>query len=268
MGRAAAGSWWKEKTPPAAKFIDGQIICSDAALLLGRLRPNCADIVFLDPPFNLGKPYGARSRRADRVQEHEYFAYLALVISRAISVLRPGGAAFLYHLPKWAARFAAVFEEQLDFRHWIAISMKNGFVRGNRLYPAHYALLYYTKGSPRQFARPKIPPQRCRHCQEFVKDYGGYVEYVRNGVNLSDIWEDVSPVRHKKYKTRNSNELPLVITERVVGIAGRVGGLFVDPFAGSGTSLIAARQARMCFIGGDIDRENCSLMARRLRLQD
>ena len=36
--------------------------------------------------------------------------------------------------------------------------MKNGFARGKKLYPAHYALLYFTKGMPASFQRPKILP--------------------------------------------------------------------------------------------------------------
>ena len=70
------------------------------------------------------------------------------VIDRSAEVLKDGGALYLYHIPKWAIRLAPFLEHALDFRHWIAISMKNGFVRGNHLYPAHYALLYYTGSSP------------------------------------------------------------------------------------------------------------------------
>ncbi len=60
----------------------------------------------------------------------------------------------------------SLLEQHLDFRHWIAISMKNGFVRGDHLYPAHYALLYYTKGKPESFNRPKVPKPICGALQE------------------------------------------------------------------------------------------------------
>src|SRR5258705_1855909 len=122
-----------------AKFTDGGIFCSDAAELLGTLRPQSVDVIFLDPPFNLGKRYGRRSADADRVESHEYAAYLGLVLARAVTALKPGGSLFLYHLPRWAVQFAEALSKRLEFRHWIAIAMKNGFVRANRLYPAHYA---------------------------------------------------------------------------------------------------------------------------------
>lgn len=57
-------------------------------------------------------------------------------------VLTPGGALFVCALPRLAYQFAAYLNEALEFRHWIALTMKGTFPRGQRLYPAHYALLY------------------------------------------------------------------------------------------------------------------------------
>src|SRR2546422_6918695 len=97
-----------------------------------------------------------------------------------------------------------LLQGELPFRHWIAISMKGGFARGQYLYPAHYALLYLTKGQPGRFHRPKIDPPHCKKCGALLKDYGGYKKFISNGINLSDIWDDVSPVRHNRYKHRRA----------------------------------------------------------------
>ncbi|MBI4032579.1 site-specific DNA-methyltransferase [Candidatus Berkelbacteria bacterium] len=236
-------------------------------MMLSCLRDGSADIVFLDPPFNLGKTYGRRRARADQLEEDEYFRHLRQVLDRSASILKPGGALYLYHLPRWALRLAEVLRDQLVFRHWIAISMKNGFPKGKYLYPAHYALLYFTKGETATFVRPKVEPARCRHCGLYTKDYGGYARFVSNGVNLSDVWDDLSPVRHKRYKHRRSNELPMQIPGRVIEMSGRRNGLFVDPFAGSGTGLVSALRAGMRFVASERERENCLLMSRRLPRQ-
>jgi len=241
----------------------GEIVCDDALNVLNSLRDECADIIFLDPPFNLGKRYGKNGSHHDKKKESEYLQYMEKVISRSAEVLKPGGALYLYHIPKWAIRLSPFLEKHLDFRHWVAISMKNGFVRGDRLYPAHYALVYYTKGKPGTFNRPKVPKPICARCKKDLRDYGGYKKYVENGINLSDVWDDVSPVRHRKTKTRAANELPLVIPERVVTLSGRKGGLIVDPFAGSGTTIIAALAAAMRFVASDSEKEYCELMYAR-----
>jgi site-specific DNA-methyltransferase (adenine-specific) len=164
-------------------------------------------------------------------------------------------------------RFGSYLEHKLELRHWIAIAMKNGFARGKRLYPAHYGLLYFTKGDPAVFRRPKLTPVRCRHCGDLVKDYGGYWPIVkRKGLNLSDMWEDLSPVRHANRKSRVANELPQLLADRVVAIAGRKHKVYIDPFVGAGSGAIAALNAGMHFVVGDLLKKNAALTAERIRV--
>lgn len=257
--------WWNGTYKGTIyRHKQGEIVCADAYSVLSSLKDGCADIVFLDPPFNLGKRYGKNGSHGDLKKECEYLAYMESVIAESARVLKDGGALYLYHIPKWGIRISPSLEKHLDFRHWIAISMKNSFVRGKRLYPAHYSLLYYTKGDPQAFSRPKVPKPICAKCKKDLRDYGGYKKYVENGINLSDIWDDVSPVRHHNAKTRAANELPLIIPERVTTISGVENGLIVDPFAGSGTTIIAARKAKMRFLTSDCELEYCELMNHRV----
>lgn len=162
----------------------------DASILLESLEDDSADVIFLDPPFNIGKNYQIEGF-FDRDDPDIYMGWLTSIIRRASVKLKPGGALYIYHLPSIAYRLAALLDHSLDFRHWIAVSMKNNFARGRRLYPAHYALLYFTKGKPGHFFRPKTEPKRCRHCGKIVKDYGGYRAIIEEkGINLSDFWDD------------------------------------------------------------------------------
>jgi len=258
--------WWQSTPPGVITCLgNGDIVISDARKFLKRLNSESADIVFLDPPFNLGKSYGAKDPKADLLNEEKYLKFLRKILKQSARVLKPGGSLYLYHIPRWAVACASILQKRLQFRHWISISMKNGFVRPNHLYPAHYALLYFTKGAPAVFRRPKIAPSRCRHCKKLIKDYGGYEKFVRDGVNLSDVWEDLSPVRHKKYKHRKANELHPEISRRVLEMSGVPLGLFVDPFAGAGSSLIAAAETGMFFAACDREKENCTLIYKRMR---
>jgi len=247
-----------------SKKLKGSIVCGDATEFLRRLPSDCARVVFLDPPFNLGKQYD-KSKKLDHRPEKEYRQWLTEVTSEAARVLEPGGSLFLYHIPLWAMRVGDSLDGTLTFRQWIAVSMKNGFVRANRLYPAHYALLMFAKGTIKKFVRPKIAPQECRTCGELVKDYGGYQPIIRRkGINLSDIWDDLSPVRHANRKHRTANELPELLFHRILRMVGGRGSLYVDPFAGSGSGVLAAVQRGMRFAACDLVPDNCSLIARRL----
>lgn len=246
------------------KKLNGKVVCGDAVEFLRSLPSDCARIVFLDPPFNLGKKYSL-NENLDRRPDAEYRTWLVEVASEAVRVLEPGGALFLYHIPSWAMRLGGHLDETLKFRQWIAVSMKNGFVRGNQLYPAHYALLMFAKGRLKKFVRPKISPQECRTCGELVKDYGGYQPIIRRkGINLSDIWDDLSPVRHANRKHRAANELPELLFHRILKMVGARGALYVDPFAGSGSGVLAAATRGMRFAACDLVRSNCLLVASRL----
>jgi site-specific DNA-methyltransferase (adenine-specific) len=249
----------------ADKFRRRGYLCSgDGLQFLKGLRSNIGDVIFLDPPFNLGKDYGVQSQLEDGNSD-AYEAYMKLVVKEAVRVVRPGGAVFLYHLPYWAVRLGNELMASMTLRHWIAVSMKNGFVRGRRLYPAHYALLYLTKGAANHFSRPRLAAAKCRHCGELVKDYGGYKSIIEEkGINLSDVWEDLSPVRHRNRKHRTANQLPPILTDRVVSIAGTPRGLLIDPFVGSGTSLLSAVNGGMMFVGNDLSRRNLSICRTRL----
>lgn len=247
--------------------VHGQIIAGESVTFLHSLDDACADIVFLDPPFNLGKEYKHGQSSLDKRPEISYRTWLFRVLFEGMRVLKPGGALYLYHLPFWAMQLGSFLTSDggLTFQHWIAISMKNGFVRGDHLYPAHYALLMYTKGEPTTFHRPKLTPAKCRHCKKLVKDYGGYKAIIeKKGLNLSDFWEDLSPVRHANRKHRSANELPPTLFDRVLEISGIAGGLYVDPFAGAGSGVISAVNAGMRFAGCDLFPQNCAIICQRL----
>jgi site-specific DNA-methyltransferase (adenine-specific) len=239
------------------------VYASEALDLLGSLPNKSARIVFLDPPFNLGKVY---SNSRDNLPGHDYEDWLTRVMVESVRILEPGGSLFVYHLPIWGMKIGAWLIEELEFRHWIAVSMKSGFARGRRLYPAHYSLLYFTKGEPASFKRPRISPVRCRHCDELIKDYGGYWPVIqKKGLNLSDVWEDISPVRHASTKTRQPNELPRKLVDRVLAIAGRKGKLFVDPFCGSGAAALAAANCGMRVIASDLSGRYAQLTLERIK---
>lgn len=233
----------------------GAIFDGDCLEYLPTLRDGVVDTVFADPPFNLKKTYGAKSN--DSRSEEQYLSWCYEWLDQCIRVLKPGGALFLYNIPKWNIHLGAyLMRKGLDFRHAIAIDMKNGLPIQGKLYPSHYSLLYFTKGKPKTFRRIRTPIERCRHCDGEIKDYGGHRNAMNpKGVNLKDIWTDIPPVRHKKFKSsdRQANALSTKILDRVIEISTGVGDLVLDPFGGSGTTFAVCEQKNRHWIGMEID---------------
>src|SRR5437773_5616123 len=85
-----------------AKFVGekGVLIQADCLDLLANMRANTVDLIFVDPPFNLKKSYDEPGF-ADKFDPEFYRGWCRTWLLECVRVLRPGGALFLYHLPKW-----------------------------------------------------------------------------------------------------------------------------------------------------------------------
>jgi site-specific DNA-methyltransferase (adenine-specific) len=218
-------------------------------------RDEVVDTVFADPPFNLGKEYG---KSYDDLRSDDYYLqWCKGWIRECVRTIKPGGAFFLYNLPKWNILLGAYLAELgMEFRHWIAIEISACLPIPGRLHPSHYSLLYYTKGKPKTFRRVRTPIQICRHCGGEVKDYGGHRDAMNpEGVNLKDVWTDIPPVRHWKFKSRDrkANALSTKILDRVVEMSTLPGELVLDPFGGSGTTYAVCEKKAREWIGTEID---------------
>ena len=94
----------------------------------------------------------------------------------------------------------------------------------------------------------------CPACKADLRDYGGYKDKMNPlGVNLTDVWMDMAPVRHSKYKKRKgSNELSVKLMDRIIQMASEEGDIIFDPFGGSGTTYVVAEIKRRRWIGVEL----------------
>lgn len=240
----------------------GKLYHGDCIELLGLIEDESVDCVFADPPFNLDKEYD------DGVDDNKSFSkYLSWCIDwldECVRVLKPGGSLFIYNIPKWHTYLANYLNGKLNFWDWIAVDMKFSLPIPNRLYPSHYSLLYYVKGDrPKTFNPQRIPLPTCRHCGGELRDYGGYKNKMNpNGVNVSDVWSDIYPVRHGNSKNRKYNELPVKLLDRVITMSTDENDVVLDPFGGSGTTYAVCELLNRRWIGIEIG--NCEVIKQRL----
>jgi site-specific DNA-methyltransferase (adenine-specific) len=230
----------------------GTLFQGDCLDLLPTLQDHSVDLVFADPPFNLGKEYGKGIN--DTRQSEDYLGWCRSWLKECTRVLTPGGAIFVYNIPRWNIEVGHYLRDfGLIFRHWIAIDIKFGLPITGRLYPSHYSLLYFTHGKPKTFSRPRVPVPVCRHCGGDIKDYGGHRNKLHpDGLNLTDIWADIPPVRHRTTKRRGANELSEKLLDRVLEIATVPGDLVLDPFGGSGTTYAVAERMHRRWVGCEL----------------
>ncbi len=252
---------------PRLTTTHGALFQMDCLDFLPTLRSESVHAVFADPPFNLGKEYSnGFTSQDDAKAEEDYLGWSFQWINECVRILSPGGSLFIYSIPRWAYHFAAYLETYgMRFRHWIALTMKGTFPRGRRLYPAHYALLYFSKGDPRTFNRVRIPIETCRHCGKEIKDYGGHRDKMNPlGVNLTDFWTDTSPCRHRGWKTRPGvNELKPMIPARAIALSTEPGDIVLDPFGGGGSTYQEAQRLGRYWLGCELG--DCGCIEARMR---
>ena len=227
-----------------------QVDCLD---FLPAQADESVDLVFADPPFNLDKVYP--SGIDDDREVGVYFEWCEQWLTECIRVMKNGGSLFLWNLPKWNSVLSGFLSQRLTFRHWIAVDIKYSLPIRGRFYPSHYSLLYYCKGSkPNTFKPDRLPMPVCPHCHGDLRDYGGYKHRMNpRGVNIPDVWTDIPPVRHAKYKKRSgANELPIRLLDRVMEAASNPGDLVLDPFGGSGSTYAVAELKNRRWLGCEV----------------
>ncbi len=257
---------WKKEAFDASPFLKngekydyatslGALFAKDCLSALPKIKDGVVDTVFADPPFNIGKKY--RENTNDRLSDEEYLSWCKQWVGECVRVLKDGGSLFIYNLPKWNISIGSYLNDLgMEFRHWISIEISACLPIPGRLHPSHYSLLYYSKGKPKTFRRIRTPIQTCRHCGGEVKDYGGHRDAMNpNGVTLKDVWTDVPPVRHWKFKSkeRTANALSTKILDRVVEMSTNPGDMVLDPFGGSGTTFVVCEAKRRHWLGMEID---------------
>lgn len=231
----------------------GTLYQGDCLDVLKNIDSDSVDMIFADPPFNLNKLYP--SKMNDNLKEEEYLSWTEQWIKECIRVLKHGGSIFLWNLPVWNSNLSSLLHGNLSFKHWIAVDMKYTLPIQGRLYPSHYSLLYFVKGKrANKFNPDRLSTPTCPKCFNDLKDYGGYKNKMNpKGISLTDIWTDIPPVRHAKYKKRaGANELSIRLLDRVIEMSTEPGDLILDPFGGSGTTYVVSELKNRHWIGCEI----------------
>jgi site-specific DNA-methyltransferase (adenine-specific) len=148
------------------------------------------------------------------------------------------------------------------------------------LLPAHQTILYYTKTDTFTFNEiltdyspstnvDQILQRRSRDDSNksvYARDENGSVisNGAKRGVPLSDVWD--LPILNPKAKERTGypTQKPLLLLERIIALATNEGDCVLDPFCGSGTSLVASQLLNRTAIGIDVSEDAVELTRKRL----
>ncbi|MGC8981995.1 MAG: DNA-methyltransferase [Thermoplasmata archaeon] len=255
-------------------FLD-KIFNEDAISFLKKIPDNSIDVTFVDPPFNLNKPY---SSYKDDKTESEYLNWSKNWLLEMIRITKPKGSIFVHNIPKWLLEYYRIlFNDKNDIRNPYYEHLKNlkfidwivwneaGSPKGKYLYASHYGILWLSKSSKPKYYNIRIPHKFCRVCNSLLKDYGGKKNQINEfGTILSDVWDDIHRYKHSKRRDGHPNQLPVPLLERILLMTTDPGDVVLDPMCGVGTTCIAAKKLGLHYIGNDKDEHYCEIARNKL----
>ena len=85
------------------------------------------------------------------------------------------------------------------------------------------------------------------------------------GIQLQDVWDDIKPVQFtKKEDAKYPTQKPIKLLERLISLSTNEKDIVLDPFCGSGTTLVAAHNLGRRWIGIDKNKDVCEIAEKRL----
>jgi len=227
---------------------------------------NNVHLTFLDPPFRQGKKYRFFD---DNQPEETYWSWLKKIISKVHNATAEGGAIYFMQREKnveWVLK--TLRETGWTFQNLIIWKKKTSAVPCRfRFGKQHQIIAFATKGDkPRVFNKLRI-------------DYPLAPEYKhprKNGIYITDVWDDIREltsgyfagdevIRDKKGNRVHTQQSPVALLLRIILSSTLPSDLVLDPFAGTGTTLVVAKQLKRNSIGIEIDPEFVNIIKWRLK---
>ncbi|MBA4062860.1 MAG: site-specific DNA-methyltransferase [Isosphaera sp.] len=254
-----------------------EVVTGDCVEVLGRLPAGCADLVFADPPFNIGYDYDVYD---DRRGKADYLAWADRWLAAAVRVLKPTGAFFLAIGDEFAAEHKVRLDALgLTLRNWIVWHYTFGVSCTKKFNRSHAHIFYHVRDAKRCTFNAdgvRVPSARQTTYADRRANSAGKLpddtwvlrpqesgEHFRAG---DDTWFVSRVCGTFRERTGHPCQMPEAVLDRIIRVATNPGDLVVDPFAGSGTTLAVAKKLGRRFLGVELSDEYADGARKRLQL--
>ncbi len=250
----------KEKNTMKSNIIYNE----DCLVGIKKLPDKSIDLIFADPPFNVGKKYGSSDRRDD------YYEWCEKWIDLGFKKLKDTGTFYLMtitrHLEKLYPMLGSrgIFINQVCWKNVAASNSKRNF------WNSYQPILIYGKTKDYLFntyaQTRKIEEQNIR--------WGGYS--TRPQGQLLDYWNDVpfvyaGSIHHKEAiiepgtnRKVHPCQMPEALAIRAILFSTNENDIILAPFAGSGTTLAMAKRYNRQYIGYETNVDYIKVINKRL----
>ena len=257
-----------EKTIQNSDSLINKTLNGDVLIMLEYIPDNFADLIIIDPPYNLTKDFNGMKFNAR--SDHSYYEYLNMWFPQVCKKLKNTGSLYMCGDWKCTALLQKVIEEQLTIMNRITWQREKG--RGaKRNWKNGMEDIWFAVKNPNDYY---FNVEAVMMKREVLAPYkiGGkpkdWIEEDEGNFRLtypSNFWDDISvPFWSMPENTEHPTQKSEKLYAKLILASSKQGDVVFDPFLGSGTASVVAKKLKRKYCGIELNEEYCMLAEKRL----
>lgn len=247
---------------------ENTIVNADLLEIIDLIPDGIADLIIIDPPYNLSKDFNGWSFSA--ISSEKYAEYLRTWFHKVCDKLKPGGSLYMCGDWKCTSALQTVVEERLTVLNRITWQREKG--RGaksnwkNGMEDIWFAVkdpnnYYFDVESVKMKRRVRAPYKVDGEPKDWEPTQAGNYRITYP----SNFWDDISiPFWSMPENTDHPTQKPEKLFAKLILASSRKGDVVFDPFMGSGTAPVVAKKLGRKYLGIEANMEYCLWAAKRL----
>lgn len=235
-----------------------KVYFGDCIKIMHSFPEKSVDLVFADPPFNIGLKY---DKYKDNLTYDEYYDWSKKWIAETYRILKDKGSIYIAIGDEFASEINLILKQMsFFFRNWIIWYYTFGQNQRKKFNRSHTHIFYFVKDKNNfTFNTDEI---RIPSARQLI--YGDSRANPKGKIP-DDVWSFSRVCGTFKERLGNHPcQMPEAILERIIKTSGNEGNIILDPFAGSGTTLVVAKKLNRKYIGIEVSKKYCEAIEKRL----
>ena len=249
--------------------VTNQVIHGDVFKIAAHLPGGFADLLFVDPPYNLSKNFNGRLFREK--DGETYAAWFEHFLTAVRHTLKGGASVYVCADWKTSVLIAPVLHRHFYVRNRITWEREKGRGAKHNWKNNMEDIWFCTVGERYHFDVESVKLKR-RVIAPYRNRDGSPKDWTENAngnyrlTHPSNLWTDISvPFWSMPENTDHPTQKPEKLLAKLLLASTKEGDVVFDPFAGSGTTAVVAKKFRRRYVAVEMDEEYCCWTQKRLR---
>lgn len=262
----------KPTQPLSEVEVTDKVLEGDTFTVLDLLPDAFVDLLFVDPPYNMDKVFGAE--RFKSMSDGDYAEWLDAWLSKCVRLLKSEASIYICGDWKSSSAIQRVAERYFTVRNRITWEREKGRGALSNWKNSSEDIWFCTMGDTHHFDADAVKLKR-KVVAPYTDESGAPKDWDRSEhgsfrlTHPSNLWTDLTvPFWSMPENTDHPTQKPEKLVAKAVLASSRPGDVVFDPFLGSGTTAVVAKKLGRRFVGIEVDETYACLAQKRLSMAD